>query len=113
MVRVQLVPEAAQQTGFGAVRNACVEASAVGCRFAGRALTCSLHVPGQLRQQAGVLCPYIVCGGCWCNSIPYCIPTAPCAVQVCRGTAVMLVAPTQGLEEIANPFAQAQEEAEQ
>lgn len=27
-------------------------------------------------------------------------------VQVCRGTAVMLVAPTQGMEEIANPFLQ-------
>lgn len=26
--------------------------------------------------------------------------------QVCRGTAVMLVAPTDGTEEIANPFLQ-------
>lgn len=27
-------------------------------------------------------------------------------LQVCRGTAVMLVAPTSGLEEIPNPFIQ-------
>ena len=27
-------------------------------------------------------------------------------LQVCRGTAVMLVAPTGGLEEIPNPFVQ-------
>jgi len=27
-------------------------------------------------------------------------------MQVCRGTAVMLVAPTDGTDEIANPFIQ-------
>lgn len=27
-----------------------------------------------------------------------------CTEQVCRGTAVMMVSPTQGAEEISNPF---------
>lgn len=27
-----------------------------------------------------------------------------CLLQVCRGTAVMLVSPTEGTDEIANPF---------
>lgn len=31
--------------------------------------------------------------------------------QVCRGTAVMLVVPTAGMEEIANPFVQPEEAA--
>lgn len=30
-------------------------------------------------------------------------------LQVCRGTAVTLVAPTAGMEEIANPFMQTEE----
>ena len=33
-------------------------------------------------------------------------PPAPARCQVCRGTAVTLVAPTAGMEEIANPFMQ-------
>jgi hypothetical protein len=33
-----------------------------------------------------------------------------CVLQVCRGTAVTMVAPTAGAEEIANPFMQAAEE---
>ncbi|MCO5570231.1 hypothetical protein L7F22_023949 [Adiantum nelumboides] len=32
--------------------------------------------------------------------------TRPLGLIVCRGTAVMLVAPTDGTEEIANPFLQ-------
>ena len=32
--------------------------------------------------------------------------------QVCRGTAVMLVAPSAGMEEISNPFLAKEEEAE-
>jgi hypothetical protein len=34
----------------------------------------------------------------------------PWRPQVCRGTAVTLVAPTAGMEEIANPFLQAAED---
>lgn len=34
-----------------------------------------------------------------------------CLVQVCRGTAVMMVSPTQGTEEIPNPFAEADADA--
>jgi len=34
------------------------------------------------------------------------VPTLRCRSQVCRGTAVMLVAPSGGLEEIENPFMQ-------
>ena len=33
-----------------------------------------------------------------------------CAVQVCRGTAVTMVSPTSGAEEIANPFLAAEEQ---
>lgn len=36
----------------------------------------------------------------WCKQNPICLP------QVCRGTAVMMVSPTSGTEEIANPFGQ-------
>jgi LSM domain len=38
-------------------------------------------------------------------SVPYSCLT----LQVCRGTAVMMVAPSSGMEEIANPFAAADE----
>ena len=36
------------------------------------------------------------------------VVTHACMCQVCRGTAVMLVAPTDGTEEIANPFLSAE-----
>lgn len=36
----------------------------------------------------------------------------PHPVQVCRGTAVMLVAPTLGMEQIANPFTNQEEGGE-
>jgi hypothetical protein len=36
--------------------------------------------------------------------------SAAVCLQVCRGTAVTIVAPTAGAEEIANPFMQAAEE---
>lgn len=33
--------------------------------------------------------------------------TRSLGLVVCRGTAVMVVSPTQGAEEVANPFAEA------
>lgn len=42
-----------------------------------------------------------------CNELSY---LTPC-LQVCRGTAVTVVAPTAGTEEIANPFLPAEEES--
>lgn len=46
----------------------------------------------------------------WCKSVLSCpvwiIGSCHLAWQVCRGTAVMLVAPTDGTEEIPNPFLQ-------
>ena len=39
-----------------------------------------------------------------------CVP--PHLIQVCRGTAVMLVAPTLGMEQIANPFINQEEGGE-
>ncbi|KXZ56380.1 hypothetical protein GPECTOR_1g337 [Gonium pectorale] len=38
--------------------------------------------------------------------------TRTLGLLVCRGTAVMLVAPSTGMEEIANPFLQAKEDKE-
>mmetsp|Transcript_41244 Transcript_41244/g.86345 ORF Transcript_41244/g.86345 Transcript_41244/m.86345 type:complete len:80 (-) Transcript_41244:436-675(-) len=36
--------------------------------------------------------------------------TRPLGLTVCRGTSIMLVCPTNGFEEIANPFLQEDEE---
>ena len=45
-----------------------------------------------------------------------CMPSNACvlpqSMQVCRGTAVMLVAPTLGMEQIANPFINQEEGGE-
>mmetsp|Transcript_22392 Transcript_22392/g.74280 ORF Transcript_22392/g.74280 Transcript_22392/m.74280 type:complete len:105 (+) Transcript_22392:49-363(+) len=38
--------------------------------------------------------------------------TRPMGLMVCRGTSIMLVCPTDGLEEIANPFLQEEGEEE-
>ena len=43
------------------------------------------------------------CGGSGCMTFGV-IQDSRAVLQVCRGTAVMLVAPSGGMEEIANPF---------
>ncbi len=59
------------------------------------------------------LVPAITSAACACEALPR-LPLATMRVllQVCRGTAVMMVAPSMGMEEIPNPFAEA-EQAEQ
>jgi hypothetical protein len=44
------------------------------------------------------------------RSLPPLILYLSCAAQVCRGTAVTMVSPTTGAEEIANPFLAAEEQ---
>ena len=45
-----------------------------------------------------------------CHMLTYTYFADAAALQVCRGTAVTMVSPTTGAEEIANPFLAAAEE---
>ncbi len=66
--------------------------------------------PASSASQPLCKCAVISCSLAFAQGrVPRIFTVRFCALQVCRGTAVMMVSPTSGTEEIANPFSNAED----